>query len=403
MDRLYPYQERAREQLHAMQGTNTDARILDLNVIWPDGKQGRCAAVANTVDDYSGYPLAFRFDRTENSDQYRLLSAEVFENYGVPERMTFDNTMAAANKMLSGGTKHRFRFKFKRDEIMGIFPRLDIDVHFAKPRHGQSKSVERVQCELIDYVEKDPRLAGAYLGSDPTRKPANYGEKAVPIELVIQVYAEAVEFVRSRTDRKTRVCNGRSRREVFEESIKAYPVRKLTRAQLRYLLLAATGVKADKDNGSIRLGQKPYIHRYWSETLLPYRGQKPAVRFDPDKLENPIIVETLDGVVIDDTVPCLERAGVYDTAAARKFHHAKGQFKKATKELEKAQQKMSVAELQFHLPPPPAPAPLPEAKIIAPAFESKRPVPPVAPARDRQADFEAAVFMLEEKRWGKAS
>ncbi|MBF0562394.1 MAG: hypothetical protein HQL37_10310, partial [Alphaproteobacteria bacterium] len=108
LDPLYPYQERAREQLHAMEGTNTDSRILDLNVIWPDGKQGRCAVVALMVDDYSGYPLAYRFDRTENGDQYRLLTAEVFENYGVPTRMTFDNTMAAANKILSGGTKHRF-------------------------------------------------------------------------------------------------------------------------------------------------------------------------------------------------------------------------------------------------------------------------------------------------------
>jgi putative transposase len=87
--------------------------------------------------------------------------------------VTIDNTLAAANKTMSGGIKHRFRFKVRDDEPDGVFKLLGVDVHWATPGHGQAKPIERAfgVGGVGEYIDKAPEFAGAWSGSSTKDKP----------------------------------------------------------------------------------------------------------------------------------------------------------------------------------------------------------------------------------------
>ena len=55
-----------------------------------------------------------------------------------------DNGRGFASKWMTGGSEWRFRGKVTAEEQTGVFRTLGTEVHFALPRHGQSKPIERL-------------------------------------------------------------------------------------------------------------------------------------------------------------------------------------------------------------------------------------------------------------------
>jgi len=361
-DRLNPPQRRDRTVFHVMEALNYDGHKIDVFVKWLDGTVSRAVLLA-FQDLRSGKIVGWRVDRSESAEGFRLAFGDVADTYGLPDIIYSDNTMAAAAKENTGGSAYRHRGKVKEDDFQGAFTAAGIEIRFTLPAHGQSKLIERSFGELSRYIAKAPECEGAYTGNNPSNKPSNYGSRAVPLDVLVQVCEREINRFNARTDRNGLVAKGRSYDEIFAEGYSTAPIRRLTEADAamrRLWLLSAEGVRCHRENGHIEL----YGNRYWSECLLRLRGKKVAVRFDPDKLQQPLHVYRLDGAYVG-AAECIADVGHADRDAARQTARATAAKRRATRDLIEAEGILDAGRIAREQAKVPA-APVPVSKVIRP-------------------------------------
>lgn len=367
LKRMYPAQQRDRSVFHALEAINGDGHKWDVFVRWPDGEILRPMMVA-WQDLYSGKILGWRVAKSENRESLRLSLGDVVEVFGIPDLLYIDNTRAFANKWLTGGAQHRFRWKLRDEDPIGICEQLGIDVRFVLPYSGQSKPVERAFRDLAHDAAKAPEFAGAYVGNNPTAKPENYGSRAIPLDTFLQVVAREISSWNARAGRRSAVAQGRSFDDLFDESyIRAAGqglIRKATEEQKRLWLLAAEGVTAGTEDGALKL----LGNRFWSEFLHFHRGEKLITRFDPQNLLAGLHVYALDGRHLG-FAEVIEAAGFNDVNAAREHARQRTHFIRATKAAAKAERKMDAIERAGTLPEIEPAAP-PEAKVVRGTFRA---------------------------------
>lgn len=394
LDESFPHQERDRSGMMPLDGVNVDDRIWDVwvsldtngagrwnatpvNADAPLSGGGKAVRLHITVvqDEATNLLLSHAIDLSENKDQYRRALCDTFIRHGLPKKVRFDNTRAAANKDLTGGAKTRFRFKAKPEDIDGLLVRLGIEVSFTKPYNGRAKLVERLFADLKERSEKHIALAGAYTGRSPTEKPANYGEASVDLDTFKAVFAQAVEHYNTRTDRRGKVAHRTSYKAVFDAGLAQIPVRRLTEAQRRFFFLEAM-VRKVSPSGTVSIGKGPHINRFGSPALKEFVGRDVIVRYDPNSLTAPVFAETMDHRPIADAVPCLVARGFNDTASAREYERAKRAAKRKTRELAAEIGRLDLAAAQAANPPaPPTEEPLVSPKVVEPRFAKKPPNP----------------------------
>lgn len=355
--RTFPHQQRDRSVFHAMQAVNADGHTLDVRCRWPDGKIERPVIVA-IQDLLSGKIVGHRLDRSENWPAVRLAFADAVQSFGIPELCYLDNGRAFASKWITGRMQTRYRFKVREDEPEGVLTALGVKVSWVTPYHGQAKPIERAFRDFCEEIARHPFCAGAYTGSSPGTKPANYGERAIAIEKFEIFLAQQVARHNLRAGRRTDVAKGRSFEETFRESYARAIVKKATAEQLYALMLAAEGVTCRKPDGSIYLGD----NRYWDERLSDHAGRKVMVRFDPQNLFLPIAVYALDGRFVGEA-ECREKTGFNDIEAARAHAKQRQLYMRRLREVRDMEIAMSVEDL-VRLQPPPELTPPPEPKVI---------------------------------------
>lgn len=363
--KLYPAQKRIRTHFHAMQAVNMDGHRFDVFVKMPDGRITRVHLLA-LQDLYSGMIVAWRLAESENKETVRLVIGDMVERYGIPEKVYLDNGRAFASKWITGRMPNRFRFTIRDEDPAGILTTLGCDVTFTKPYSGQSKPIERAFRDLCDDIAKHPYCAGAYTGNRPDAKPENYGSAAKAFDGFRDHVAREIESHNSRTGRRAAACAGRSFRETFEASM-AEPstmVRWPTEGQRSLWLLAAEKVTAQKGSGEIHF----MGNRYWSRELNAHAGTKVVLRFDPERLQQPLRVYTLDDRLICEAA-CIAATGFDDQEAARAHERDRTAYLKAQREQARLTAKLSADELARlygadQKPADPAPIP-PRVKRIA--------------------------------------
>lgn len=380
--RMRPAQIRARGSLRALEAVNADGHVFDVFVKWPDGNEARPVLVA-WQDIHSGKILSWRLDRTENTDGYRLSFADLLREWGIPAHVFVDNGRGIASKMLTGGVHWRYRGKVKHDEPVGLLTQLvgAENIHWTTPYSGQSKPIERAFRDLATDIAKDFRLRGAYTGNAPGAKPANHGEKAVELERFAEVAADGIRQHNARRGRRGLGLDGRSFNEAFAASYEAHlaEIPRPTEAQIARWLPAALAITANKDTGAVQL----YGNRYWSERLAETLAGKPAAdrkvvaRFDPDRLDRPVTVETPAGRLIAQA-QAQDAAPVMSTRAARD----KARLKRNARQALEIHQRMGERDLDKLLdaaaaeagsPSGPAPSgpekmPVAASKVVCGAF-----------------------------------
>ena len=363
-DRMFPALRRDRSGLHALEMVNCDGHKLDIMAEWPDGTKGR-PVVWPFQDLYSGKWLAWRVDRTENTDLFRLAFGDMVEKWGIPDHVFVDNTLAAANKAMSGGVRHRFRFKVREEDPVGIMPALGVEVHFTRPYSGQSKPIERSFGDIARDVSRHPAFEGAYLGNSPENKPHNAGTRAIPIAEVLTVLEQRIAEHNARPGRQGGACRGRSFDETFAASYETAPIRKATAEQRRIFLLAAEAVTVRQDSTIHLLG-----NRYHDQQLVELIGRPVVVRFDPDRLHAPIHVYRLDGGYVC-TAECWADTGFADTEAARRIAQARKLRRRGLKQVAEAEKVFDAEQLARDIAASAKlPAPEPETRVIRPLFRA---------------------------------
>ena len=395
--RLYPAQQRSKGALHALAIVNADGYKHNVWVRFPDGEIVR-AKTWYWQDVYSSKILAWRTDKSEHTDMIRMSFGDLVEQWGIPEAVLNDNTRAAANKTMSGGVSHRFRFKVRDEDPDGVFKMLGVDVHWATPGHGQAKPIERAFGigGVGEYIDKAPEMAGAWTGANPMDKPDYDGKsKVVELKDLQAVIAREIAAMNAREGRRGAMHRGRSFDTVFEESYKAVPIRRATEAQRRLWLLATEPVRAAND-GAITLNAGRIVgerlaNRYWHADLADYAGRMLAARFDPQRMHEGVHVYTADGRYLC-YAECDLPAGFNDQLAGRERNRARNQFVKNVKAAAIAEQRMDVLDVVKARagdagPTIPAPA-APARTVIAAQFRAPIEKPASAVEQADMAKFE---------------
>ena len=357
LKRMYPAQIRDRESLRVMGLVCADGHKIRTLVRWPDGKVDRPVLTA-WQDIRSGRLAAWRIDRTESSDSYRLAMLDLVREHGAPGGVLLDNSSAAAAIALTGGCHWRHKGGApSADEVVGLITQLvgPKNIHWALPYSAQSKPIERSFRDLGPAISQDHRLQGAYTGAHPAAKP-HYGPGAkpakpepVPLALLLAVVADAVREHNARRGRRGLGLDGKSFDEVWAAGLAARaddPPARLSQAQLDRWLLAPAEVTASAESGAVTL----HGGRYWSEDLCaalagrPQAERRVVVRYDPDHLDRPVLVEDREGRLIvraaaQGSVPHL------DTRAARETARAQGRLRKLAREHLDVQNRLDAGEL----------------------------------------------------------
>ena len=352
---MYPALIRSVESLEAMEWINGDGYKHNVFVEFPDGEITR-PVTWMWQDVRTRKILAYRTDKSENSDTIRLSMMDLIYRYGIPRKATIDNTRAAANKKMTGGVKNRYRFKVKEDDPDGIMKVLGIEVFWTSVNygkgHGQAKPIERAFSHggIPETVDKDIRLRGHNTGGGPKDKPDNYhgGKRGASYEDFITVLEQGIELWNNREGRKTEICNEiYSFNQVFERDYAKATVRRATKEQLRLLMLTSEAVTL-KPNGTFSSGAGGSVNkqknRYEAVDLIGSRHKKVVIRFDPQKLHENVLVYSLDGRFLAEAV-CTEKAGFGDTVKAREQKRDQTRLVKSTKAAAKAQLNMTQRKL----------------------------------------------------------
>lgn len=343
--RMLPAQIRSVADLHAMEIVNIDGHRCDVFVRMPDGRIVRLTMIA-IQDVYSRKFLSWRYAESEDMVTARMVFADLFAKWGIPKGLLADNGRAFASKWLTGGAKTRFRFKIRDEDPTGLLVALGINIHWAKPYRGQSKPIERGFRDLCDAIAKHPAFEGAYTGNNPMAKPENYGNAAVDLEVFMRVWDAGMEAHNRQAGRRSEMAGGKlSFDQVFDASYARMPIGKASDEQMRMALLAADQVNADRQNGAITLAG----NRYWCPELCDVAGQKVTVRFDPEKLHDPIHVYDRQGKFIT-SVPLWEATGFLDMASAKKRQKLERNWRKSSKAAAAALDLLSADALVSKLP-----------------------------------------------------
>lgn len=396
LERCYPPQVRDRTDMVAMEGINADTHRIDVFVEWEDGTVDRPQIVAYQ-DIYSGKILSFRVDHTPNKVAVMAAFGDMIEEYGIPQRILFDNGREFANKWMTGGTETRFRFKVREDDPLGVLPMMGIEINWARPYSGRSKPIERAFRDFSLDIALDPRFAGAYTGNLPTEKPENYRSRAVPISEFLKVLEEGVAEHNARPGRRSPTCMGRSFDETFAESYANAPVRKATDEQRRLWLMGQETRKLDANSGRFRL----YENVYWSDWMAEVAGKQVVIRFDPEDLHVGAYVYDLDGTFLG-FAACQQKAGFFSAAAGKDEARKVAAFRRKHKQMLEAERTLSardVGEMLNAIPREELCAP--EAKVVRPEFGAGRGKSPLVdrpmptPSNDAEAEASHAAFVAE--------
>ncbi len=300
---LIPAQRRSRAGMYAMQRVSGDGHEFRIRCHLEDGTVIR-PTVWVFQDVYSSMITGYSIDVSENTEMLGIALFNLVSKFGIPEVIDLDRGSAALSEAMTGRTsrpkstgkgklEHK---KFDNAEIEGAITALGSKVNWTRVEddnvgrkgNARAKPVERLFHSKggIGQFERHPAFAGAYAGESATSKPANYGETTVPVELVVELFAQWVADWNSQEGRRSEMARGiHSYQQVFEQSYRQIQVRKPTATQLRLCLhRTRKGVKVHS-GGLVELNAGRYskhlANRYRSPLLFEYIGQSVHLRFNP--------------------------------------------------------------------------------------------------------------------------
>lgn len=324
----------------AVSGDGLD--VGKVKVLWPDGEI-MTPTLWVYADVATGKILARRADKTENTDMFRLATYDLL---GVcyPQILQIDNTRVAANKAMTGQAPHRHRFHNNAEtDPLGLLVLAGIEVMWSNPDTAMAspgqKPVERAfgKGGIHEMIAQNPRIVDRGFSNGT----------AVPLDEFLSIVDLEIARYNARKGRRTEACKGRlSFNDAWDDLVEKRGLRTAPQSLRDLFLLMPEAVKVDRATGAIALkagagaGMKP---RYWASALCHYTGQWVTVYFDPDDLEQPVTVCTMDGRVIcrAERLPGVAFANRQD---ARSWHRERERQVKAVEKAAEATIRMTSLE-----------------------------------------------------------
>lgn len=337
----YPDQVRTRNCFIAGAAVNGDALKFDkIYVDYGDGEISNKTTVWFMQDLFSSKILAWQVAKTENADMFRLATHELL-GVTLPSEMWIDNTMAAANKALTGRQRHRHRFKKCATDPVGLLEQAGITVHFTNPDQEMSnpgvKPIERA-------FQGSSGIHGL-MRNHPSLKDRGFSvATAIPYTEFKALLDVIVAEFNSMEGRKGKDCAGRSYDQMFADSIAENELR-LPSEELRNMFLFDQEVATvSKDMSvSIKAGKGQSKHRFALDFINIERGEHVAVYFNPKNISDQAKIYDLDGKFLG-TATWMPTVAYNDKDEAREHARLKRQRNKQVKNLAKTTARMSNQE-----------------------------------------------------------
>lgn len=336
--------------LHAL--WSLDGRRMDLMVFDRKGKYGREGRVFRlwivAIEEVRTRMLiGYALGADLNADLVRAAFLDAIKTTGrlIPRQIQLDNGMENAAKEITGGAPWRRRGKVMEDEIIGLFPLIEVGVEWATVRHGQTKPVERLFGTVASMTETRPEFRGAYCGKTPEARPEEWDPaKAVPVEVVEEILAEEIAAYH-RTPHRGQGMGGKSPLQAYTEQINlpGFSARRITEAQARLCAYSAAPVTIRKDGSFRILGA-----RYWSEgtaRLAPGRGY--YARYNPQNLSDPAYVYRREKLLCE--AGKTELTAFNNKVAGKEIMKLRAEYIRAKKAEAKALQELSASESKGYL------------------------------------------------------
>jgi putative transposase len=215
-DKVLPYIERDRNLLDVGEGLVADGHRLNFQMTDAfTGKPCR-AAVVFFWDWRSAYPLGWEIMPEENIQCIFTAFRNAVLTLGkMPKWILIDNGKAFKARLFTSD------INLTETEIVGMFARLNINVHFASPYNAKSKPIERFFETFGDQFE---RLMESFIGSSIEDKPAwtKRNEKLArslhnpKIPIFSEINDRMFEWREFYVDQPSRGLGGQTPREIFK-------------------------------------------------------------------------------------------------------------------------------------------------------------------------------------------
>ncbi len=270
-----------------------DGHILSFDVIDPlTGKAKRMMLILY-FDWASRYPVGASLANTEDSEQILLALRNSILNMGYkPLAVYLDNGKAFRSKLFHESWKEHDLSK----DLSGIYPRLGIDVTFAKPYNARAKVIERFFKTMQEDFE---RFVDTFRGSGIGDKPAylmrnekwiNNLRERKPLTIDQAKYMMAVYFQEMYGMTPHTGLNGQKPYEVFR-SFKAPKSRQISLAELNFMMLK--NESRNVRNNGVQFGNVLYYH----DNLIGMLGSKINIRYDIMDMRSILIYDQKDRFV----------------------------------------------------------------------------------------------------------
>jgi transposase InsO family protein len=293
LNALSPTLKRDYEALSLHELWSLDGRRLDLMVRDTKGKYGPAGRVFRLwmyalMEVRARYLVGYALGDALTADLVRNAFLNALKTTGryIPRGIQADNGMEIAAKENTGGIPFRRRGKVMENEIIGLFPMLDISVSWANVAHGQSKPVERLFGTLASMVETRPEFRGAYCGNSPEARPEEWGaDKAVDVEILEAILREEIAAYH-KTPHRGQGMHRKSPFQVYSDEMPRSLARKICDEQARACILSREKITIRGDGGFTLLG----FHCYSEETTRLARGAGYYAAYNPADLSDEIYV-----------------------------------------------------------------------------------------------------------------
>ncbi|MCD4819854.1 MAG: Mu transposase C-terminal domain-containing protein [Candidatus Cloacimonetes bacterium] len=294
-----------------------DGHKLAFDIIDPvSGKPKRMMLIL-FFDWGSRYPVGASIANTEDSEHILLALRNGILNWGGrPKFVYLDNGRAFKSKL--------FHEKWEKHdlekELCGIFPRLDIEVEFAKPYNARAKVVERF---FRTFQEDFERYMDTFRGSSIADKPAflmrnekwiRSLKKREPLTIDHAKQLMSVYFQEFYGKTPHGGLAGKTPLEVFQKS-DVPEDRKIESSELNFMMLKVEE-RTVKANG-VQLANILYYHDH----LMAHVGKKVYLRYDLMDLRSILVYDKSEKLICQalarkSTHPFVKLAG--DKPLARK-------------------------------------------------------------------------------------
>lgn len=287
-DKYIPYIERLYEDIEANDVWIADNHTLDFISKNEEGNQHRLYLTAFT-DAKSGVMVGWNLTDNPSSQSTILALRHAISRFGVPKSVYFDNGSEFLTNDI-GSRGHRRKANWNKAELPPtILENLGIEMHNALVRNAKAKPIERTFGTIKNHIS---RVMETFCGGTILERPESLKYKLkkgiIPEDKQIRIALETLidgDYNMEEYGGKERRYKGKSRIDVWNESIKRTVFRKAEEGDLNMLLARVSRFQKITRNGVYVSIANEKVW-YTSPDAVLMAGRKVYVRYDPSDISS---------------------------------------------------------------------------------------------------------------------